>query len=79
MKLQIALLQTECWSYSFELYTVCVTEAEGVTAVIQEELDDSAKSHGISRSTVNKMTEQMLEIWTNTAIERGTGANLSHY
>ena len=51
----------------FKLYTVCITEAEGVTAVVQKELDDRAKSHGISRSMVSKMTEQMSEIWTNTA------------
>ena len=39
----------------FKLYRVCITDAEGVTAVVQKELDDRAKSHGIPRSTVNKM------------------------
>ena len=63
----------------FKLYTVCIAEAEGVTAVVQTELDDRAKSHGIFRSMVSKMTERMLDIWTNTTVESGTAASLSHY
>ena len=31
----------------FKLYRVCIAEAEKVTTVVQTELDDRAKSHGI--------------------------------
>ena len=63
----------------FKLYTVCLTEAVVVTAEVQTELDDRARSHGISRSMVSKMTEQMLESWKKTAVESESRATLSHY